>query len=220
MAVSFLRQVYCDNPRLPLVSVITPCYQYCKNYLPETMESVMQQTYGNIEHLVLHGNCDAPNQKPVIPSIARNMLIQQASGEFVLPLDADDKLVPHAVSSLVDHRSLAHIISCLQLEFGDVRHVHGSPTYTHLTFSGFYTQNRIHNTSLFRRSLWEELGGYDPKITWYEDWDFWLRCAKAGRTFFVVPQVLLLYRRHAGSQTTKVAASEEAMNEFRAKWPM
>lgn len=213
-----LRYVYNANPRIPLVSVITPCYNYCENYLPETVESVAAQTYSNIEHLVLHCNCGT--DLPLYLPEARNRLVSEAAGEYILPLDADDKFLPEAVNRMTVYIPHADVVSCQQEEFGDSTHRYGNPGYNYLTFGGFLLANRIHCASLFRKALWSEIGGYDEKLfEAYEDWDFWLRCARAGKRFFVIPEPLFLYRRHAGSLTSRVGANN-AMGKFRAKWPL
>jgi GT2 family glycosyltransferase len=138
----------------------------------------------------------------------------------LLPLDADDLLVLTAVELMMRSRWYADIISCQQQEFGASNMRHGNPTYSNLNYHGFLAANRIHRTSLFPRALWEEVGVYDEALfEAYEDWDFWLRAARLGKTFYVVPQALFLYRRHPGSLTTRVGANN-AMAKFRRKWPL
>ena len=53
---------------------------------------------------------------------------------------------------------------------------------------------------LTRRSLWEDVGGYDPAFrTGYEDWDFWLGALERGWRGAKVDEVTFLYRRHGES---------------------
>src|SRR5262252_9248509 len=113
---SLIRFVYSLLPELPLVSVITPCYNYCDNYLPETIASVSAQNYRNIEHLILHCNCGT--DKPVYLPAARNRLVAEARGEYILPLDADDLFTPEAVNEMVKYIGVVDIVSCQQREFG------------------------------------------------------------------------------------------------------
>ena len=52
----------------------------------------------------------------------------------------------------------------------------------------------------FRRSAWEEVGGYDEEMSGgFEDWEFWLRLAEAGWMGDRIPEVLFYYRRRRGS---------------------
>jgi hypothetical protein len=63
---------------------------------------------------------------------------------------------------------------------GNIRY--GSPSHTHRNFPGFLAANRIHCASLFPRSLWEEIGGYDEELfEAYEDWDFGCARRATGR---------------------------------------
>ncbi len=56
--------------------------------------------------------------------------------------------------------------------------------------------NFIDACALYRKSLWEKVGGYDehmPSMAW-EDWDFWLRVAAHGGAFFHLPKIGFDYR--------------------------
>jgi GT2 family glycosyltransferase len=55
-------------------------------------------------------------------------------------------------------------------------------------------------TSLVRRELFEELGGFDPRARGYEDWDFYLGALSRGWRGVRVPTVTLCYRRHGDSK--------------------
>jgi len=101
----------------PLVSVIIPTWNRIK-YLPKALESVFNQTYGNIEILVVDdgstdGTCE--KLKPLIEqnkvryfhqenkgqSAARNLAIQKMKGSFACFLDSDDDWLPHKVDAQV-----------------------------------------------------------------------------------------------------------------------
>src|SRR4051812_6741892 len=94
-----------------LVSVVIPCYNQA-NFLSEAIETVLQQTYRHIEIIVVDdGSIDNTSQVsqsyPVryihqnnqgLPA-ARNTGILASRGEFVVLLDSDDRLFPHAIES-------------------------------------------------------------------------------------------------------------------------
>ena len=93
----------------PLVSVIIPCYNQA-HYLREAIASVRRQTYLHVETVVVDdGSQDDTaavaheyNVRYVYQansgvSTARNAGIGHVSGEFVIFLDADDRLLPRAV---------------------------------------------------------------------------------------------------------------------------
>ena len=58
-------------------------------------------------------------------------------------------------------------------------------------------QNQLIATSLFYRSSWKDVGGYDEQMkTGFEDWEFWLRILKAeNKSYKIVPEVLFYYRK-------------------------
>ena len=93
-----------------LVSVIIPCYNHGA-YVHETLASVFAQTYGNIEVVLVDDGSTDPATVAKIKtlqherlriyriknqgvSIARNYAIAASKGEFILPLDCDDKIAP------------------------------------------------------------------------------------------------------------------------------
>ena len=53
--------------------------------------------------------------------------------------------------------------------------------------------NPPHNAPMWRRSLHDELGMFDERMTSSADFDFWLRCARAGKKFFASPRVTAAY---------------------------
>jgi glycosyltransferase involved in cell wall biosynthesis len=103
----------------PLVSVIIPAYN-AANYIRETIESALSQTYSNIEVLVVDdGSTDTTpeivshftHQDPRVSLLqqanagvaaARNLAISQANGEFIAPLDADDIWYPQKLEKQVN----------------------------------------------------------------------------------------------------------------------
>jgi len=63
--------------------------------------------------------------------------------------------------------------------------------------------NTIFHSSLYGKALWETVGGYDEKMTLgYEDWEFWIRLAKAGAEFHLIEEPLYEYRIRVGSMTS------------------
>lgn len=193
----------------PLVSIIIPCYNYA-NYVGEAIESALAQTYKNIEVLVVDdGSTDesysvaAKYPVTVISqpnkgvAAARNTGVREAKGEWVMQLDADDKLCSTYVEECLKVAD-ADIISTAQRNFGDDTSVINIPDT--VTYYGLSQLNRIHVGSMYRRSLWEESGGYDEYFRdGYEDWEFWINVMKRGAVVSSVPKALYNYRKHGPS---------------------
>ena len=71
--------------------------------------------------------------------------------------------------------------------------------------------NFVPANSMFRRDLWWKAGGFDPRLQFFEDWDFWLSCAEAGAAFEAIEQPLWRYRRHARSMLMASKQEERAV---------
>src|SRR5258705_13925027 len=100
---------------LPLVSVVTPTYNRAP-FLVETIESVLAQTYSNIEYIVVDdGSTD--NTPEILESYANNLVwVAQSNagetptvnrawsmthGEYIMNVNSDDPIPPHLVETLV-----------------------------------------------------------------------------------------------------------------------
>ena len=76
---------------------------------------------------------------------------------------------------------------------------------------GFLDENFATGQTLLRKECWEEVGGTDDALVdGFEDWEFWLRCARAGRWGACIPEYLDWYRRrpHHGDRWANWADAE------------
>jgi glycosyltransferase involved in cell wall biosynthesis len=204
------------------VSVIIPCYNQGR-FLKEAVDSVLSQSYGQVEVLVVDdGSTDdtaavAARYGPRIRylykdndglSAARNTGILEATGEFVLFLDADDYLSPEMLER---HVAAAHATPSGTVFYGGWRVVNlagrvlyqeqaelgGDPVHELLKENGF----AVHAATV-RRSAFANVGLFDVRLKACEDWDMWLRLAAAGHEFVAVPESWAMYRRYAGSMSS------------------
>lgn len=209
------------SPLSPLVSVIMPCYNQGR-YLDEAVESVLAQTYEPVEIILINdGSTDEQTvqllqtyQKPKLsiihttncgPSSARNTGIRQATGHYILPLDADDRIAPtfleKAVPILQAEPNVGIVYSQADL-FGEQSGRFDVPTYS---FPEILLGNMIFNTSLYRKADWEKVGGYRDNMVWgWEDYDFWLSLIELGRTVVQLPEVLYFHREVPNSRSQQM----------------
>ena len=200
----------------PKVSVVTPCFNYGK-YLQAAVESVIGQTYQNFEIIIINdGSTD--NTKEVAesiiakypnysirlinqknsgqPAISRNRGILEANGEYILCLDADDMLLPtmleKCMNILEQDRSIAIAYTDRQ-DFDGVNQIVQAKNYD---FSQLKYANHISYCALFRREVWDKIGGYRTNIKGCEDWDFWVAAGARGYFGRRIPEPLFKYRRH------------------------
>lgn len=195
----------------PRVSVIIPCYNQGA-WLDEAVESVLAQTYRNFEIIVVNDGSTDPAtvrlleryERPHLRVIhthnqglamARNNGIAAASGEFILPLDADDAIAPSYLEEavpLLEQYPRTGIVYCLGETFGAVNGPWFAPPYSlrHMLLG-----NLIFCSALFRREDWQAVGGYKSSMAaGYEDWDFWLSLIGRGREVQRIPKTLFRYR--------------------------
>jgi glycosyltransferase involved in cell wall biosynthesis len=205
-----------------LTSIIIPCYNQ-SNWLSEAIESSLNQTYKNIEVIVVNdGSTDNTSEiakKYNIKLIekengglssARNAGIKEARGKYILPLDADDKILPEFIEKTI---GLDDIVSTAQQEFGDSNTLWNTQP-EHPSHEMFKSNNQINCCALHLKEIWEDIGGYDEKMTGYEDWDYWYRATKNGYTITVIREPLFLYRKHGHSMVTDAIKRHEELKQY------
>lgn len=178
-----------------LVSVVIPCYNQAR-FLDESIASVMAQTHRHFEIVVVddgstdhiaqvlqrHPDVRSIRQENTGTAAARNRGVLAASGEYVVVLDADDRLLPHAIEAglaALEARPDAFLAAgrC-RLVTGD-----GQPRrYSHAVLGGddvyatMLALNRIPHPAqvLFRVSVFARVQ-FDQSLRVCSDYDFYLK---------------------------------------------
>jgi glycosyltransferase involved in cell wall biosynthesis len=196
---------------VPKVSVVIPCYNQGA-FLEEAVASVLRQTFSDVEIIVVDdGSTDpvtcallADYRRPrtrVIRtdnrgvSAARNRGIREAAGEYILPLDADDRIgeryLEQAVAVL-DRQPAVGIVYCGVELFGEASGEWHLPEFS---LPHQLLDNLIFSAALFRRVDWQRAGGYDEGMRdGWEDWGYWLRLLALGKGVCRLPEILFFYR--------------------------
>ena len=196
----------------PLVSIIITNYNYGR-YLAEAIESALAQTWQDREILFIDDgstddSVDIARRYPITVltqknsgvCIARNNALSLARGEYVMFLDADDRLVPTAVERMLER--LRHAPS-------DVGYVSGQMEYFGVKTGLFASHpfdphklakaNFVCATTLLRRQVIVDAGGYDDGFRMLrEDWELYLRLWSRGYRGEFLQEVILEYRKHKG----------------------
>jgi glycosyltransferase involved in cell wall biosynthesis len=126
---------------------------------------------------------------------ARNNGISRATGKYILPLDADDRIGPQYFEkavSVLESSPDTGIVYCRARLFGAVETDWNLPEYS---LAEMLQDNIIFCTAMFRRSDWELVGGYDSGMVYgWEDYDFWLSLIERRRGVCQIPEALFYYR--------------------------
>jgi len=224
--------------RSSIVSVVIPCYQQAE-YLAEAVESVVGQTFADWEIVIVDdGSPDDTagvaatliaahpdrrirllRQPNAGLAAARNAGISASDGRYILPLDADDILMPEMLAKTVE---LLEAEPRLAIAYTDQRQF-GAASRVVRTADWDTDLQRRRNlfaaTALFRREVWDAVGGYDPAMRrGYEDWDFWLGAAERGFVGRRIPEALFGYRIKASSMhVTARDSHRELVGQLRVK---
>lgn len=210
-----------ERPLKPKVSVVIPCYNQGE-FIDEAVESVLNQTCRDFEIIIVDDGStdegtrlklrgyDRPMTRVVhtrnmgLPS-ARNNGIREAKGEFILPLDADDRIGAAYLEEalkIFEARPNAGIVYCEAAYFGTKD---GAWDTGQFSLERILVENIIFCSALFRKADWEKAGGYRPNMVYgFEDWDFWLSLLDLGREAYKVPRKLFFYRTKDSSMVAEM----------------
>jgi len=208
--------------KIPIVSIIIPFYNLGE-YLEEAIKSCLNQTYKNIEIIVVNdGSTDEKSieillnlkikyknkvkfidQKNQGVSKARNNGIKISKGEYICCLDADDKLgskyIELTANRLAKTKELGFVTTWVQ-EFGLRNNIWKTCGYRP---DKLLTDNCVHEASLFKKIAWEKTNGYKEGLDGHEDWEFWINIYSKGFKWEVIKKVLFNYRIRENSMLTK-----------------
>jgi glycosyltransferase involved in cell wall biosynthesis len=218
----------------PKVSAVIPNYNY-SHYLGEAINSALMQTYSNVEVIVVDdGSTDASRdvlltygdsikvifQQNGGVSAARNNGVAASSGEFVAFLDADDAWLPEKIEKQV---AMFHDVPTLGLVHVGVDEIDAGGTSRRQRRDGSVGDATHDLLMLGRRgilgggsgimvprSLFDDVGGFDTRLSTSADWDFFYRVASGHKVGFV-DEVLINYRFHNTNMRGNVAAMERDM---------
>lgn len=209
------------KPPRVMVSVIVPCYNLAQ-YLPEAIDSVLEQPYKNLEVIVMD-DASPDNTREVAKAYKAkdprvryirnrenaylattlNHGIQYSRGKYVIALDADNIMGPDALTPLVEALESTREID---IAYGSMQLLDGAvsgwpPDEMQLSLQLAH-RNQCPSTSLIRRKVWETIGGYRKRCRTAEDADFWCRAGLVGfHGKKVTPEVTLIYRDRPDSMS-------------------
>lgn len=215
------------------VSVIMPCYNDGQ-YLQDAVDSVNLEENQNTEILIIDdGSQDERTKKALAgmrheriqvlhtahigPSGARNEGIRYASGTYILPLDADDRIEPSYIRKAKDKLEAEPMVGAVYCHadcFGEESGPWKLPDYS---FERMLVENVVFVTSMFRKADWQRIGGFRTNMQHgLEDYDFFLSILELDKEIVQLPEVLFHYRIKKKSRTTDfISEIQTVKNTYR-----
>jgi glycosyltransferase involved in cell wall biosynthesis len=219
----------------PIISVIIPSYNNEKHII-ECLNSILEQTFNNFEVIIVNdGSTDDSekllknyieqkntnsiyliNQKNMGVSSARNKGASVAKGNFLVFIDADDK---------IEKTYFEHAISYIKLKKYEIVYSKsfffeakkGEWKLPNFKLEKFLIQNCIPIFAFVKNETFKKVGGFDENLKHTEDWDLWIRILKIyPNSVYRIPKFLYFYRKHhhgvsAISLNNKNKSSEKAL---------
>jgi glycosyltransferase involved in cell wall biosynthesis len=217
------------------ISVVMPCFNHGE-FLPEAVTSVTSIGRDDMELIIVDdGSTDKRTSEEMDKletqgikiirqenkglAAARNAAIAASHGEYIFPLDADDRMrsgwIDRAMQILDSNPKVGVLYGDLET-FGSRT---GRWRLGLFDPDRLLDQNFIPASALYRRSIWEQNGGYDGSmpVQGFEDWDFWIGALGHDWRVVYMPEVFFEYRQAPQSMIVRASNSKQAVEEFLIK---
>ena len=203
----------------PLVSIVTVTFN-AEKYIEQTIQSVLAQTYRNVEYIIIDGESSDGtidiirryanrlsywiSEKDNGIYDAMNKGILHAHGELIGIVNASDFYAPYTIQTIVDayeqHPNIGIFHGNINMlnEDGSLFKQKSADSDLAQLDKGF---GLFHPTFFVRKDIYQQVGLYDTSFRLAADYDFALRCRNAGVAFYHIPQVLSNFR--VGGATNK-----------------
>lgn len=200
------------------LSVVMASYNSDK-YLAESIQSVLSQTFGNFELIIVNDNSSdssdeiiksfaekdhrivhLSNDQNMRQSASRNRAIENAKGEFIVIVDSDDICVPERLERQLNYFSdypECEVLGTSYSIFFDTK-VNECQSVVSANINDIYDgQPLVHNpTCMIKRSVFVSHGSFNSKYDDAEDYELWSRWFAEGVNFNNLPDVLYKKRIH------------------------
>jgi len=228
-------------PEPALVSVVIPCYNQA-HFLHEAIENALAQTYSHREILVVDDGSTENiaevaagypkvryiRQENSGVSAARNTGLKQSRGEYLVFLDADDRLLPEAleigVNYLREHPDCAFAAGCCRLIVADGSLLDDEPNHPHVSREHFLALLRGNyriwcpGSVIYQRTAFDVVNGFDPSLGPGADYDLYLRIARDS-PIFCHNRFVADYRLHRSSMSVDhLSMLREVLKALDSQW--
>jgi glycosyltransferase involved in cell wall biosynthesis len=228
-------------PEPALVSVVIPCYNQA-HFLHEAIENALAQTYSHREILVVDDGSTENiaevaagypkvryiRQENSGVSAARNTGLKQSRGEYLVFLDADDRLLPEAleigVNYLREHPDCAFAAGCCRLIVADGSLLDDEPNHPHVASEHYLELLRGNyriwcpGSVIYQRTAFDVVNGFDPSLGPGADYDLYLRITRDS-PIFCHNRFVADYRLHRSSMSVDhLSMLREVLKALDSQW--
>jgi len=200
------------------LSVVIPCYNHGQ-LLIEAVASVERCVPEAKELIIVNDGSTQPRTLEVLAILksmgftildkehsglaaTRNHGIELATGLYILPLDADNRLLPEFANNAVRYLGSSPDIGVIYGTWREFGKRCGRRDPPEFDLDRLLRGNYIDACAVFRRDLWADVGGYDSELPAWEDWEFWIHAAKRSWRFHRLEGLAFDYRVRPGSLVT------------------
>lgn len=207
------------------VSIITVVYNGVKT-IEQTIQSVLRQTYKNIEYIVIDGASTDGTQQIIEKYVddisyyisekddglyyAMNKGIERATGEIIGIINSDDWYVDDAVESIVDffgQKDVEVVYAKIRMVLEDNK----EKAYENDPLESIWYQMPLPHPSVFvKKDLYEKMGGFNVNYKWASDYELMLRFYTKQIKFGYVDKEIVYFRNGGRSAINKKEMHKEA----------
>lgn len=230
--INELEKIQHRREKKPLVSIVTITFNLLKNgrdkSIKECIKSVQNQTYKNIEHIIIDGASDDGTLELLEPYLkndnikiysekdsgvydAMNKGLKHANGKYIVYMNSDD--------CYCDNDAVRDAVELLEIHqadylFGDAQAltVEGQKTVWVADINKLpYAMNYCHQTAIVRTDVMNRLGGFNLKYKVSSDSDIMIRLYEGKYKYCVLRRPMVLYRLGGlSSVQSKVSNTDHA----------
>lgn len=207
------------------ISIIIPCYNQ-GIYIEEAVQSVLDQSWQNFEIIIINDGSTDEHTNKILQEFnkpktkvytiengglanARNFGILKSNGEFILPLDADDKISKTYLAKAIEvfeNEDVKLVYSKAAL-FGGHNGIWNLEDYS---YNRLLYQNMIFCSAVYRKADYLKSQGYNSNMLYgWEDWDFWLSLLNENSKVVCLNEIHFYYRVKNESMIKSISKEQE-----------
>jgi GT2 family glycosyltransferase len=220
----------------PKISIITPVWNVQGIWLCRMLESVIHQTYTNWELCIAEGNSENPEIKKILEDysgndsrikiiylqknfgigVNSNEALRLANGDYVILLDHDDELAPHAIHEIVKKINEDPNLDFIYSDKDKIdEHCKRKTPFFKPDWSPdlFLSINYVCHLTAIRKRIIDDIGGFRDSYDGAQDYDLFLRVFEKiePKKIAHIPKILYHWRAHTGSTAGSLTAKPYAV---------